>query len=432
MTLKTCLSRLAMATALLTMAIPTIAPAQDDAAVAPAPPAAATRYVIHAGHLIATPGQPTLANKSIIVENGKVVAIRDGFVEGGTVIDLSQSYVLPGLINLHTHLALPSYERAATWRFERTDRLVLEALPRLKTMVEAGFTTVRDLGDDSSIMYLLADAVKRGTIVGPRILASEQAMGIGNAYFTTYAMGFKPELAPYFVSRGQCITRDACRDAVRDEVKRGAQVIKIRTSILPITDGRLESVETVDELKWIIDMAHQLKRTVAVHTVVGPSFQPVTNAILAGADTIEHGPLSDVQVKLMKERGTAYVPTLAVAKSSAATYPGLYDRIRAGALLAAKAGLRMGFGTDFPLVPVDQSAREFVELQSIGLSPSEALMTATVNAARMVDRADQIGAIAPGMIADIIAVDADPLQDLTVLGKVRFVMKDGGIVKAAR
>jgi len=433
MSSKNFYSRLVLAMALVAC-VPGTALAQDDHAPAAAAQSATTNsgYVIHAGHLLAKPGQPTTTNKSIIVQNGKIVAIEDGFVEGINVVDLSHAYVLPGLINLHTHMALPAYDRAFTWRLERPERVMLATLPRLKSMLEAGFTTVRDLGDDSSIMYELADATRDGIVPGPRILASEQFFGIGNAYITNYASGFRPELAPFYNNRGNCTTRDECRNAVRDEVNRGAQVIKIRLSLLPLKDTRIESVETVEELKWIIDMAHQLKRKVAVHTVVGPSFAPVTNAILAGADTIEHGPLSDEQVKLMKGRGTAYIPTLAVAKGSEATFPGLYERFHASAVLAAKSGIKFGFGTDFPLLPIDQSYREMLEMQEAGLSTSEVLKTATVNAAEILDLSDQIGSIAPGMSADIIAVDADPLTDLSVLGSVKFVMKDGKVVKAAK
>jgi len=134
----------------------------------------------------------------------------------------------------------------------------------------------------------------------------------------------------------------------------------------------------------------------------------------------------------MKARGTAYIPTLAVAKESEATFPGLYERFHASAVLAAKSGIKFGFGTDYPLLSIDQSYREMLEMQEAGLSTSEVLKTATVNAAEILDLSDQIGSIAPGMSADIIAVDADPLTDLSVLGSVKFVMKDGKVVKAAK
>jgi imidazolonepropionase-like amidohydrolase len=282
-------------------------------------------------------------------------------------------------------------------------------------------------------MYEMGEATQSGAIVGPRVFASEPMFGIGNAYTGAYGLRMKDELEPYFNLRGYCTSRDQCRAAVRDEVRRGAKVIKIRLSYLPIIDSRVESVETVEEIKWIVDMAHQLGRTVAVHTVVGKkSLAPVTNAILAGADTIEHGPVEAEQVALMKKMGTAYVPTLSVVKAGEQDYPGLYVRVRAGAALAAKAGVKIGFGSDIPLISIPDAFKEFVEMRDIGLTPAEAIETATVNAAEILKMSDQIGSIAPGMLADIIAVKGDPEADLRLLGSVSFVMKDGVVIKASR
>ncbi|QIB66514.1 amidohydrolase family protein [Kineobactrum salinum] len=385
-------------------------------------------YVIHAGHLLAVPGQPAEARKSIVVQDGKIVAIKEGFVDGPRVVDLSQAYVLPGLIDLHTHMSLPSLEQMNTWRLRRPEAVMLETLPRLQSMLEAGFTTVRDLGDEASIMYQLADATRRGIVTGPRIIASEPFFGIGNGYSSADTLGFRAELEPFYASRGYCESRDQCRNAVREEIRRGAGVIKIRLSYMPLVDGRIESVETVEEIKWIIDMAHQLKRTVAVHTVVGASGAPVSNAILAGADTIEHGPLGEEEIALMKEMGTAYVPTLSVARLST-QYPQLYPKIRAGAKKAAYAGVKFGFGSDFPLVSIPRSFEEFLELQAVGLTPTEAIKAATVNAADILQMSDEIGSIGPGKAADIIAVMGDPETDLRLLGNIAFVMKAGVIVK---
>jgi imidazolonepropionase-like amidohydrolase len=386
-------------------------------------------YVIHAGYLLAEPGKPVLRNKSVIIENGVIIAIKDGFVDGAAVIDLSRYYALPGLINLHTHVALPSFDDAATWPLERPTQVMLRSLPRLKAILNQGFTTIRDLGDESGIMYELAGATSTGLVEGPRIVASEPFFGIGKSYISAYGAGFKEELEPLLGNRGACINRDQCREAVREEVRRGAGVIKIRLSYLPLIDQRIESVETVEELKWIVDMAHQLHRTVAVHTVVGRSDLPVTNAIQAGADTIEHGPIAPDQIPLMKKMGTAYVPTLDTAKQMIVQYPALYPRIKAAVALTYKAGIKIGFGTDLPLVGIDKSYEEFLELHDAGMTSTDAIMTATVNAAEILQMSDKIGSIAPGKEADVIAVAADPTIELREFGNVQFVMKGGKIVK---
>lgn len=387
--------------------------------------------IVHAGHLLAEPGKPPQQNKSIIIKDGKVVEIRDGFVSGARVVDLSRYYVLPGLIDLHTHVALPSFDKLTTWTMQRPTQVMLMTLPRLRKMLDSGFTTVRDLGDSSSITYELAKATSTGVIDGPRIVASEPFFGIGKSYTTANVAGMKDELEPFMQGRGACISRDECREAVREEVRRGAGVIKIRLSYLNLLDSEIKSVESAEELRWIIDMAHQLNRTVAVHSAGGSSPLPVTAAIEAGADSIEHGPIEQGQIAMMLKRGTTYVPTLNTAKQMIKEYPTHYARIRASVTRTHKGGVTIGFGSDFPLVSTEQAYGEFLELRDAGLSATDAIKTATVNAAAILKMSDEIGSIAVGRHADVIAVAADPEKDLAQLGKVLFVMKGGTVVKQA-
>jgi len=391
-----------------------------------------TSVIIHAGHLLAEPGRPARQNQSIVIEQGRVVAIRDGFASGARVVDLSRYYVLPGLIDLHTHVALPSIDNVATWPMKRPTQVMLMTLPRLKRILDSGFTTVRDLGDSSSITYDLSRAVNEGVIEGPRIVASEPFFGIGTSYMTANTAGFKDELEPFMQGRGACISRDECREAVREEVRRGAGVIKIRLSFLNLIDSDIKSVESAEELRWIIDMAHQLNRTVAVHSPGGASPLPVTAAIEAGADSIEHGPIEPEQIPLMLKRGTKFVPTLNTAKQMIAKYPTHYSRLKASVTRTHRAGVTIGFGSDFPLVPSGQAYGEFLELRDAGLSATDAIKTATVNAAAILEMSNEIGSIAVGRHADVIAVAKDPEQDLTQLGQVLFVMQRGRIVKPLR
>ena len=398
-------------------------------------PAAAQTLVIHAGHLIAEPGKPAADNQSVIVTDGKVVAIRDGFVPGDKVIDLSDSWVMPGLIDMHTHvwgqlnLAEPIGAQISMAFMGRPAYAVLAGLPRVKNLLSYGFTTVRITGDPTSTAYALRDAINAGVVPGPRMLVSEVQISVAGGDFDPSQREVRADLEPYVADRGNCSGVVECTKVVRLEVRRGADLIKFRQSGLPAFDSAVEMVESKEEVAAIISTAHQLHRKVAVHVAGTPAFLHMV--IEAGADTIEHGPLDDASIAMMKARGTAFTPTLLAAKVTHNRFKEASDSVGK----AYRAGVPIIFGTDIGIFPSERSHEEFELLAAAGMPPAQVLRAATVNAANALGRGDSLGSIAPGRIADIIAMKVDPLTHIGQLGepgKVSFVMKDGAVFKDDR
>jgi imidazolonepropionase-like amidohydrolase len=301
--------------------------------------ATAATLVIHAGHLIAEPGKPATTNQSIVISAGKVVAIQDGFVQGDTTIELRDSWVMPGLIDMHTHVTgelEPNQPIAGAFDHAymgRPAQLVLSMLPRMKKLLMNGFTTIRNLGDPSSTTYDLRDAINDGAVVGPRMFAIESQIGVDGGDYDASKWGVRRDLEQFVANRGNCSGVVECTRVVREEVNRGADVIKFRQAGAPASDPAVEMVESEDEVKAIIDTAHKLDRKVAVHVVGSPKFLHLV--IADGADTIEHGPLDDASIALMKKHGTAYTPTLLAAK----TIDYRYDDAAASTGKAYRAGI---------------------------------------------------------------------------------------------
>ncbi len=396
----------------------------------PAPPAPAKTTVIHAGHLIAEPGRPVTPNQSIVIQNGKITAIKDGFVPGDTVIDLKDSWVMPGLIDMHTHVTgvldlaqpiEPVFIHAYTGR---PAQIVLDMLPRARTLLLNGFTTIRNLGDPSSTVYDLRDAINKGYVPGPRIFACEPQIAVAGGDYDASKWGIRRDLEQFVTNRGNCSGVTECTKVVREEVNRGADVIKFRQSYAPALDPKIEMLESEDEIKAIIGTAHKLDRKVAVHVVGTPAFLHMV--IMDGADTIEHGPLDDDSIALMKQHGTAYTPTLLAGKLIEFRYAeGVASVGR-----AYRAGVPIVFGTDLGIFGPEHSHEEFALLAAAGVPPDQVLRAATLNAAIALGRGDSLGSLAPGKLADIIAMKVDPLTHIDQLGetgKISFVMKEGQI-----
>lgn len=399
-------------------------------------PCQAATTVIHAGHLIAEPGKPALERRSIVVEEGRITAVREGFIPGDRVIDLSEAWVMPGLIDMHSHititmdLANPVADLLAAYTGRASAR-VLATLPRAQTALRNGFTTLRNLGDPASVSYDLGNAIEAGIVDGPRLIASEPQFGVPGGDYEAFLFGARAELEGVFKSRGTCSGATDCERAVREEVRRGAGVIKLRLSAQPALVPGSGPMETPEEIAAIVRTAHRLNRKVATHSAGTPASNQL--AIDAGVDTIEHGPLSDANIAGMAARRIAYTPTMLAAKMATESGWGMprdyYSQVVASVRKARAAGVRILFGSDTPVVPLARVAEEFQLLKDAGLSPDEVLATATVDAAAALGLADTLGSIAPGKAADLIALRADPRADLAEMTKVFFVMKGGKVVR---
>ncbi|MBL8266369.1 amidohydrolase family protein [Steroidobacter sp.] len=396
--------------------------------------------VIHAGHLIVEPGKPVLDKQSVVIENGKIVAVRPGFVAGDDVIDLKNAWVMPGLIDMHSHITTVLDTKAALGPqmvmayMSRPAERVLSMLPTVNSLLMSGFTTIRSLGDPSGSVYDLRDAINKGIVAGPRILGIEPQISIAGGDYDAPNFRVRTDLEQYVSNRGNCSGVDDCIRVVREEVRRGADVIKLRQSGLAYMDPKISMVESEPEIKAIIDMAHQLNRTVAAHVVGTPAYLHMV--IAAGADTIEHGPLDDAAIALMKQHGTAYTPTLLATKVyDEAAGSQFYERTAKSAGDAYRAGVEIVFGSDLGMFGPERVYEEFALLASVGIPADGVLRSATTSAAKKLGRGDSLGTIEAGKVADLIAMASNPLTNIERVGNeknVSFVMKEGRVYKNER
>jgi imidazolonepropionase-like amidohydrolase len=399
---------------------------------------------IHAGRLLADPATGKVeTERTIVIRDGKVVAIRAGYVGGTDAIDLRDSFVLPGLIDSHVHLGHQNGPDDKIRRVSQTAAAIaIDGAYYAKLTLEAGFTTVADLGEENDAIFALRDGIAMGRVPGPRVIAAGNVIsphgGEGDLY------GYRWDVTQVIRRPNLCSGADDCRRVVREQIQRGADIVKIVATGAVLSDlaAGLGQQFTDDEMKAIVETAHNLGRKVTAHAHGANGI----NAFLrAGGDSIEHGTyLDDESIRLFRQPGTYLVPTLlagdTVTKWANDPNGFLSPAARAKALLvgpkmigatarAHKAGVRIAFGTDSSVSRHGDNAREFALLVQAGLSPIEAIRTATVNAADHLGIDAQAGTIAAGKPADIVAVRGDPLSDVSVLQHIGFVMKAGQIYK---
>lgn len=409
--------------------------------------ARAETLLIHAGELLAVPGERPRSAQTVVVEDGRIAGVRNGYAEPGDfgdnvrVIDLRNAFVLPGLMDMHVHL---QGELGPD-----NDRDELKMSPQLvqmrsvhfamKTLL-AGFTTVRDVGSSPQEMYALRDAIERGWIDGPRIVA---AGGVGITGGHSDISGVRPELLELWTSPNVCDGPYDCRRATRNAIKYGADLIKITSTGGVMTDratGTGQQMEA-DELREVVQAARRMGRKVAAHA---HQEDGIIAALQAGVDSIEHGSYAGPDaIRLFRETGAYLVPTLLAGKTVAAmaveadfmTDAVKEKAIRVGNDMAGNftrahdAGVNIAYGTDSGISPHGTNAEEAVLMVENGMSAMDVLVAATVNAADLIDMSEELGTIESGKQADLIAVAGSPLDDIETLLDVTFVMKGGKVYK---
>ena len=410
------------------------APAQTRGAV----------IAIKAGKLIDGTSNTEQRNVTIVVEGNRITAVGSNIAvpPGARVVDLSDATVMPGLIDAHTHLLLQGDITS-----EEYDEQLLKESPQYRTIVATvnartallnGFTTLRDLETEGAGYsdVDLKKAINKGIIPGPRLIVATRALDVTGAY---PLLGYAPGVnVPTGVQT--CDGPDNCRLAVREQIKYGADWIKVYAdrSYFVKPDGTLSSIPTFtpEEMKAIIDEAHREGHKVAAHTMATPGEK---NALDAGVDSIEHGYyMSDETLAQMKRQHVFYCPTLFVgdyvakgrADAGAPIWETMISVARDTFGRALKDGVTIVFGTDAGgFAWTENEAKEFSYMVKYGMTPMQAIQSATSVSAKALGMDDKIGSIEAGKLADIVAVKGDPLADISLMEKVSFVMKDGHVYK---
>ena len=410
------------------------------------PVQAADLKALQCGNVFDSKSAKLIGPQTIIIEKNTVKSLSPGklAVDGAQIIDLSQMTCMPGFIDMHVHLSDQSSPQSYSegFRLDETDYAFRSVGYANKTLM-AGFTTVRDLGGDVALH--LRNAINQGLVKGPRIYAAGKAIATTGGHADP-SNGLNSELShligPPGPTEGVINSVDDARQAVRQRYKDGSDVIKITATggVLSYAKSGDAPQFTVEEVKAIVDTAKDYGYTVAAHA---HGKEGIKRAVLGGVTSIEHGTYMDDEIfKLMKERGTWYVPTITAGKFVAekAKIDGYYPEIirpkaaRIGAQIqttfanAYKAGVKIAFGTDMGVGPHGENASEFIYMTEAGMPANIALQTATYNAAQIL-AGNELGQLQAGFKADVVAVAGNPLTDIGLTKKIAFVMKDGEVYK---
>jgi len=408
--------------------------------------AAPSSVVLHCGHFVDTAAGKLLGETTIVTDGKRIKEVKPGRADaaGAQAIELANATCMPGLIDSHTHLTGETSPTGYTdqFRWNIADYAIRSTVYARRTL-DAGFTTVRNVGDSANASISLRNAINAGVVAGPRIFTAGGAIGSTGGHADD-SDGYRADLQGDPTAKEGIINgADDAWKAVRQHYKDGADLIKIMPSggVLDESSSVDNAQLTIDEIKAVVAAAHDYGFTVAAHA---HGAEAIRRAIIGGVDSIEHGTfMDDADMKLMKEHGTWYVPTIIAGKyvEEKANVPGYYPAqiaakakvvgpiIQKTAGRAYKAGVKIAFGTDAAVYPHGQNAKEFQYMVEAGMPPMFVLQAATTHAAELLKKSKDLGTVEAGKFADVVAVNGNPLDDITLMQHVGFVMKEGIVYK---
>lgn len=400
--------------------------------------------LIHAGRVIDGLANQAMSERTIVIDGGRIVAIESGYRApsvGDRVVDLKNSTLMPGLMDMHVHITSEYSRTSELDRFKKDGPdIALDGAMFAERTLQAGFTTVRDLGDGFRASIALRNAINAGKLAGPRIFAAGKSIATtgGHADPTN---GWADHLGGANVGPldGVANGEEQAAQAVRQRYKEGSDLIKITATggVLSVAKNGLNPQFTEEEIRSVVQTARDYGFKVAAHA---HGAEGMKRAVRAGVDTIEHGTfMDDETIKLMKERGTYYVPTITAGawvfdrSKEEGFFPALVrpkaamigPQIQGTFAKAYKAGVKILFGTDTGVSAHGQNAREFVLMVESGMPAMEAIKSATSVSAKYLEIDDRLGSVEVGKVADLVAVPGDPIKDISAMQRVHFVMKDG-------